>query len=267
MFRIGTFSKLGMTTVKTLRYYDEQGLLQPEQTDPLTGYRLYTTAQLTMLHRIQSLRQAGLSIEDIRLYLSSGQGQREILLALKARLTEQLSETSAQLSHLEFLLQEEIPMHYAVTIKQLPEYTVYSKKMVVPSCKDYFKLIPAIGEKVSAKYPDLKCAVPEYCFIRSLDGEYKEKNLHVEFCEAVEGLRPDFEDIVFKTVPPVTAASVIHKGAYGRIREAYAFLLEWMEENGYVLADAPRENYIDGIWNKQDEADWLTEIQIPVIQL
>ena len=43
MFRIGEFSKLSRTTVKTLRYYDEIGLLKPEATDPQSGYRLYTT--------------------------------------------------------------------------------------------------------------------------------------------------------------------------------------------------------------------------------
>ena len=62
MFRIGDFSKMSRTTVKTLRYYDEAGLLKPEMTDTFTGYRLYTTEQLLQLHRIQALRQAGLSM-------------------------------------------------------------------------------------------------------------------------------------------------------------------------------------------------------------
>jgi hypothetical protein len=30
------------------------------------------------------------------------------------------------------------------------------------------------------------------------------------------------------------------------------------------VADAPRESYIDGIWNKDSEEEWLTEIQIPI---
>ena len=25
-----------------------------------------------------------------------------------------------------------------------------------------------------------------------------------------------------------------------------------------------RESYIDGIWNKESEEDWLTEIQLPI---
>ena len=28
----------------------------------------------------------------------------------------------------------------------------------------------------------------------------------------------------------------------------------------------PRESYIDGIWNKDSEDDWLTEIQVPILR-
>ena len=37
MLKIGEFSKLSMLTVKTLRFYEKEGLLQPAQVDPWTG--------------------------------------------------------------------------------------------------------------------------------------------------------------------------------------------------------------------------------------
>lgn len=40
---------------------------------------------------------------------------------------------------------------------------------------------------------------------------------------------------------------------------------KWIEENGYTGADNPRESYIDGVWNKENENEWLTEIQIPIL--
>lgn len=39
MYRIGQFSKLTKTTIKTLHYYDEIGILNPELVDEFTGYR------------------------------------------------------------------------------------------------------------------------------------------------------------------------------------------------------------------------------------
>ena len=266
MFRIGEFSKLGKTTVKTLRYYDEAGLLKPEQTDPFTGYRLYTTRQLVRLHHIQSLRQAGLSIEEARAILA-GQNPRAILERRRSELQEELRRGSGQLSCIEFLLsteKEEQLMRYQATVKELPAYTVYSKCMTVPNYEAYFSLIPAIGEQVSKHYPDLKCAAPEYCFIEYLDGEYKEADFRVVFCEAVEEPREDFDDIHFKRLDPVTVVSVMHRGPYDGLSEAYAYAYDWIAANGYTAAASPRENYIDGVWNREQPQDWLTELQIPI---
>ena len=88
-------------------------------------------------------------------------------------------------------------MHYAATVKELPACTVYSKRMTIPNYDAYFQVIPAIGAQVAGRYPDLKCAVPEYCFVIYLDGEYRETDIRVEFCEAVDQIKPDFEDIQF----------------------------------------------------------------------
>jgi DNA-binding transcriptional MerR regulator len=265
MFRIGEFSKMGKTTIKTLRYYDEIGLLQPEKIDKFTSHRYYSTEQLFRLHRIQELRQIGLSINEISLILS-GHDCEPLLLKRKTEIVSKLAEGQSQLSRLEFILQGENAMNYSATIKELPECIVYSKKMTVPNYDAYFEVIPEIGEIIKEKYPDLKCAVPEYCFIVYLDGEYKEKDINIEFSEAVDKVYPDFDDFKFKIIKAVTAVSVMHKGAYADLGEAYAYVFKWIEENGYVASDNPRESYIDGIWNKEDEADWLTEIQIPIVQ-
>jgi len=265
MFRIGEFSKMGKTTIKALRYYDEVGLLKPEDTDKFTSYRFYSTDQLVILHRIQALRQVGLSIDEIKLILS-GHDATVFLHKRKAELMDELTEGTSQLSRIEFILQGENEMNYSATIKDLPECIVYSKKMTIPNYNAYFQVIPEIGETIAKKYPDLKCAVPEYCFVVHTDGEYKEENFNIEFCEAVDKLYPDFDDIKFKTINAAKVVSVMHKGAYTKLSEAYAYIFKWIEESGYIASDNPRESYIDGIWNKESEDDWLTELQIPIVK-
>ncbi len=56
----------------------------------------------------------------------------------------------------------------------------------------------------------------------------------------------------------------MHKGPYKKLPEAYAFALNWIEDNGYTIIGNPRESYIDGIWNKESDEDWLTEVQMPI---
>lgn len=266
MYRIGEFSKMTKTTIKTLRYYDEVNLLKPELTDRFTSYRFYTTDQLFRLHRIQSLRQIGLSVDEVK-QIMNGKEVTAILEKRKMELQHEMECAKEQMSRLEFLLsgnQEDEFSGYNVILKELPACTVYSKKMRVPGYDSYFDVIPAIGAQVVKRYPDLKCTVPFYCFIVYLDNEYKEKDINIEFCESVDQMKPDFDQIKFKHMEAVMATSIMHKGPYSELSKAYCFLFRWIEENGYEIADSPRESYIDGIWNKDDEADWLTELQVPV---
>lgn len=267
MYRIGEFSKISKTTIKTLRYYDAEGLLQPEAVDDFTGYRLYSTKQLIQLHKIQELRQIGLSIEEIKQIVHLKKSLAKVLVKRREDVMRELTQRQQQLSRIDFILanqEEEIVMNYQATIKEIPEVIVYSTKATVKNFMDYFEIIPPIGEKLMKKYPDLKCATPEYCFIKYLDGEYREQDINIEFCEAVSELKENFDDIEFKKLEAVTVVSTLHKGSYATISKAYAYLMKWIEENGYTMIDAPRECQIDGIWNKETEEEWLTEVQIPL---
>ena len=47
--KIGVFSKLMQVTVKTLRHYEQKGLLLPCEVDRWTGYRYYSIEQMQRL--------------------------------------------------------------------------------------------------------------------------------------------------------------------------------------------------------------------------
>lgn len=275
MYKIGTFSKINKITIKALRYYDETGLLKPEFVDDSTGYRYYTSSQLPRLHKIMALRNIGFSIEEIKEILNvemkeetAGteiefifEKRRKVLESYIASSKEQLS----QINHYLRDMKEDFTMTYQVLVKELPEVTVFYKRTHVDSYDDYFQLIPSIGNEIAKANPNLKCAEPEYCFIIYHDGEYRERDIDIEFCEAVTDFGIETDTIHFKKVDRVPeAACVFHKGPYKEIRNAYSALFKWIEENDYIVCDNPRESYIDGIWNKESEAGWLTEVQVPI---
>ncbi|MEF9876716.1 MAG: GyrI-like domain-containing protein [Gordonibacter sp.] len=134
----------------------------------------------------------------------------------------------------------------------------------MPDYSAYFSVIPAIGRTVSEANPDMKCATPEYCFISYLDPEYKERDISIEYNEAVVAMGNDVDGIFFREMPAVTVAAVMHKVAYVDFPQTYAFVMDWVEKNGYRVAESPRESYIDGVWNNTSEENWLTEIQVPL---
>lgn len=65
MYKIGEFSKITNLSVKTLRYYNEIGLLLPEEVDIYTGYRYYGDRNLEEVKLIKELKGAGFTLEEI----------------------------------------------------------------------------------------------------------------------------------------------------------------------------------------------------------
>ena len=53
--KIGEFSKFMQVTVKTLRHYEQKGLLAPDEVDEWTGYRYYSIEQMQKLQAIRDL--------------------------------------------------------------------------------------------------------------------------------------------------------------------------------------------------------------------
>ena len=262
MLKIGEFSKLSLTTVKALRFYEKEGLLMPASVDEWTGYRFYETSQLETAAKIKSYRQLGLSIEEIR-RIFSGEDAGEILSAKAQQLRQLKQDTELQLSVIEFIL-EGNEMKYQVTVKEIPEMIVYSAETVLEKYSDCMQWIPSVGAECLELNPGLKCAEPPYEFCEYPDGEYKETNIKIRHNEAVVAFGKENEHIKFRTLPAAKVLSIYHKGAYDAIGEAYAFLMEYAEKNGYEIAGLARESYIDGIWNKDSVNDWLTEVQLPI---
>ncbi|MCU7845970.1 MAG: MerR family transcriptional regulator [Candidatus Thiodiazotropha sp. (ex Monitilora ramsayi)] len=63
--KIGEVAELLKTTIRTIRYYEEEGLLEPHRTDG--GTRLYSEQHVKRLKSILHLVDNGFSIEVIRL--------------------------------------------------------------------------------------------------------------------------------------------------------------------------------------------------------
>ena len=65
MYTIGEFSRATALTIKTLRFYHEQGLLDPTHVDSETGYRYYDVSKIETARIITYLRSLDLTLEEI----------------------------------------------------------------------------------------------------------------------------------------------------------------------------------------------------------
>ena len=259
LYRIGMFAAMNRVTVKTLRFYEEQNLLIPAYINFENGYRFYELSQMQVLHKITALKQAGFTLEEIQ-KLNNGYDENAILLKKKSELMSKIADLTKQLSTIEMYLTEKADtIASPVLIKKIPKVTVAAMKSKIESYDDLFEIMPKMGALMEKN--GCECSLPEYCFTNYITttGE-----IIIETCEAVVEAKSELENLYFKEFPEVQAACIFHKGSYNNLAQSYEQLLKYIEENGYKICGDFRESYIDGVWNKSDESDWLTEIQIPV---
>jgi len=76
--KIGEFAKMCGTKISVLRHYDKEKLLVPEHTDKFSGYRYYTSEQILIFHRINALKKAGFSLQEIKEIISGIKSNKEI---------------------------------------------------------------------------------------------------------------------------------------------------------------------------------------------
>ena len=262
MLKISDFSKLSHLTIKALRFYEKEGLLKPASVDEWNHYRFYETSQLETAARIKSYRQLGLSVEEIKAVFA-GMDVKEILQERIISLTKEKHLIESRLSIIYSILEDK-EMKYQVTEKLIPEKIVYTAETVLKAYSDMMEWIPSVGQACLKLNPGMKCSEPPYEFCEYPDGEYKESDIRIRHSEAVTAFGQGNDMISFRTLPQARVLCIYHKGSYANIGEAYAFLMKYAEQNGFAAVGFARECYIDGIWNKDSEDEWLTEIQLPI---
>lgn len=157
-------------------------------------------------------------------------------------------------------------MKNEIIVKEIPSYIVYYKEGTIEDFSKIPEFVLSCANECLEVNPNLKCITPDYCYISYLDGQNKEKNINIRYAQAVEKEGTETDNIKFMKIDPVTVVSIYHKGSYNNLRDSYNKILKYIEMNNYEIVENVRECYIDGCWNKEDEQDYLTEIQFPVMK-
>ena len=266
--KIGEFSQMMQVTVKTLRHYEQKGLLMPDEVDEWTGYRYYSIEQMQKLNTIRDLQRLGFSLDEIKELYDYGSYTPSI-----RKITEKIRETDEQLKLLlarrRQLLdrrnsRKEIKTMEKFSIQSLPEIIVASHREIIPN---YEALGAICVNKIAPEMQRLgcKCPPPGYCFTIEHNKEYKPTDIDIEYCEQVEELGTDSTIIQFKTLPAIPKALCMkHYGPYDRFYESYLELFKYIDEQGYKIVGQHRTCYVDGPWNQEDPEKWLSILQIPI---
>ena len=265
MVRIGHFARLCQVSIKTLRYYDEVGLLTPEYVDPDTGYRWYAIEQIAQVHRIMALKNLGLSLEQITTLQANGMSMSEFKAMLRLKhieLRQQLLEAQMRLDQVEAQLtlldHQEHPASYDVVMKSVDSFLAATIRAPLEQFAD----IGALTAEIYAYLQPLH--------LDGIDGailyDYGEAGpgVDAEGFVMLERTVPSTSRITVRYLPAVERmASLVHHGTYATLSRSYTALMTWIEANDYTIIGPGREVYLHGGVSQYDPS-FVTELQFPI---
>ena len=271
LYKIGDFSRLCRITVRTIRYYDEIGLLKPVRVEQTTGYRYYSIEQLPTLNRIIMLKGIGLSLDDIKGLLNNGMSAdyiRQLLQVKRTEIQERVNQDSGRLKQVEVWLDRinkegTILTDINIQRKTVPALRVISKREIGTYEETTAKLHGEIVWQIN--HPGNQETVKVTGPVMGLfyDDEYKEKDADIEVAIPISGeISINKVNIEVKTLPKCEVISAMHKGTLYDINKAYAQIMEYAEEHDLKLITPVRELYFTYL-EELPEDELLTEIQFP----
>jgi DNA-binding transcriptional MerR regulator len=271
MLRIGEFARLSQVPAKTLRYYDEIGLLKPVYCDPETGYRYYAASQMEQLQHILALKDMGLSLEQIHFVLEERLPAEQMQAMLKAKrreLQQKIQEWQAQVVRVDAWLQqfevEDTLSPSAVTLKSVAAYRVASIRERVPDLDELRWTIGRLSSELEQHLEAQQRSITEPALHLYHTESGADEECEVEVAYPVDGDFAGHERIQVYDLPAVaTMASLLHVGDPHILFHAHYTLERWIETNSYRVIGPKREIY-HYYRSSQDMNMYLVEVQYPV---
>lgn len=146
-YTVKEMAELSGVSVRTLRFYDEIGLLKPAFYGD-NGYRYYQKEQLLLLQQVLFYRELGIELAQIQKILSNpGFDKVQALKSHRENLEKEVQRTQALIQTIDktlALLEEEIPMrdeemYYGFDPKKLEEYVQWTREKFGDSAAENYE--------------------------------------------------------------------------------------------------------------------------------
>lgn len=169
LLTVGELAKEMDVTVRTLQYYDKEGLLKPSSKSE-GGRRLYTKKDMIKLHQILSLKYLGFSLEEIKDKILSMDKPAEVARILEGQaviINQQIENLKAALAATEALHKEVLQIEKVdfskfadiICLLRQNNENYWMLKMFDDKLSDHirerFTNDPQSGERIFSKYMEV----------------------------------------------------------------------------------------------------------------
>jgi predicted transcriptional regulator YdeE/DNA-binding transcriptional MerR regulator len=276
MLKIGEFSKIAQVSIKTLRYYDRMGLLNPAHIDRYTGYRYYALSQLQRLNRILALKDLDFTLEQIQGLLEvdlPNEAMQQLLRDKSRELRHRIVDDQARLlrvqNRLDAALRAEQGTQIPVVLKSAPNLLVATVRQTLPTLGGLenwqSSQLDVIGGYLQCR--GIRCLGPNLLIFHQED--YRESDLDVEVGTVIEKtrkskeLRPGEGAIQVRMLNAASQlVTAVQLSQTGTRAETYAALAAWTQRNAFHPTGPWRELFYQ---QESPQAETVIEIQRPVM--
>lgn len=258
-YKIQEIARLYGVAPDTIRYYEEQDLIHPKRTE--SNYRLFSIRDIGTLNIIRDLRQLDMSTEEIHSYIH----QRSVTSTLELYDREQA------------LIEEKI-----LTLKHQYQDIERSRRDVLAAMK-----LP-VGKPRLLELPDRPCFTMEADSLPGSDVDFLLRKLErrheniikilgntdigasYRLTDALEGsfrtvssvFFMGTEDYMETTIPAGTYGSVVYRGDYHQLQDAFNALTSFLAEQGLKPCGDPFELYHIDTRETCHREEYITELQV-----
>ena len=237
MYRIGEFSHLCETTIKTLRHYDKINLLKPSKIDDFTGYRYYEENQKLILDRIKDLQFAGFTLKEIKKLLTENSNEK---------LNEQIKKIQEENSKKIKILQK-MKKNMENTVIELitnPNFLIVGKIVNIKNRNNIKEIIKNIDKKQEKYFKNYDLIIENY------EKGYEEKNINCFIGRIIPDNIKDNPNMLISLkkkgliiLNNNKVKTVLHSTVKQSVNETYKELIEYAHKNNIQIRGNFQEVY------------------------
>ena len=268
LLSIGAFSRYSKISTKTLRHYDDIGLLKPTYVNEETGYRYYSADKFRTILLIQKFKKYNFSLDEIIEIFEVSSDTSSVLLNMRLKynmLQEKINNYTYTLKKLNtdiINLERGIDiMSYLDNIEvklietQDKNVLFVRDEMNINKFREYMQTLNEL--LINNKYTPLGPPISIY----HSDKEFKPNTYDIEIAIPVK-------EVTNKTrnFSGYQCAMATLKGNYSELVSIYAKINKWIETEKYQIIDSPYEIYLTDPSRTLAEEN-ITEVYFPVKKL
>lgn len=249
MYKISEIANIFNITTKTIRFYEEKGLLAPAKKDTFNNYRYYNSDAVVQLAKILQLKELGFTLHEISdtlNYKSTYEDKYNHLLKQRALIEYQIQQYHSYFSANPYQIYfNSEPITYYVE----KEVQVHGYAELFASYNDLVETI--IKSKYEFRPPYPFCATP-------IDNNLPiSKNQHLKLSIPVSQSGSNSitqEESVY--------LYTIHHGPYDTIHKAYEFLDSYIQKEHPDFHVHPMECYLTHMLHQSTSpSDYVTQVR------